>query len=297
MNIMKLSALKSNFILLLVAIIWGTGFVAQRMGMEHIGPFTFNGIRFLLGCIPLIPFVFLSKDKLSFERRISLIKSGIISGVFLFFGISFQQVGLVYTTAGKAGFITGLYVVIVPILGLLINQTKTSPASWIGAVMASVGIYFLSIKKGIDINPGDILTFFSAICFAIHLIVISRFTNQFDTTKLSFVQFFFCGVISLITAAIFENLIVENILNSSLPLIYGGIISVGIAYTLQIYGQKETPATNAAIILSLESVFAVLSGWLILNEILSGRAILGCTLMLSGIIISQLFSYKPTLKT
>lgn len=289
---MKSDTLKSDFILLFVAIIWGFAFVAQRIGMDHVGPFTFNGLRFVLGCISLLPIIFFQRNSSSAKTNAGIIKAGIISGIFLFLGISFQQVGLVYTTAGKAGFITGLYVIIVPFLSLLFKQDRTGPGIWIGAILASVGMFLLSVTKNFTMESGDLLVFFSAICFAFHLIIIGRLSNRFNTAKLSFVQCLVCAILSLLVAAGFEIFILSDILKITIPLLYGGVMSVGVAYSLQIYGQKNSPASHAAILLSLESVFAAIGGWLILNEILSGRAFLGCALMLAGMLISQLYYKK-----
>ena len=289
---MKAGTFKSDFILLFVATIWGFAFVAQRMGMDHVGPFTFNGLRFVLGCLSLLPIIYFQRNSPSAKTNTGLIKSGIISGIFLFLGISFQQVGLVYTTAGKAGFITGLYVVIVPFLNLFFKQDKTGPGTWIGAVLACVGMFLLSVTNNMRMEFGDVLVLFSAICFAFHLIIIGRWSNRFNTAKLSLVQCIVCSVLSLLVAAIFETFILSDILKISIPLLYGGVMSVGVAYSLQIYGQKNSPASHAAILLSLEAVFAAIGGWLILNEILSGRAFLGCALMLVGMLISQLYYKK-----
>ncbi len=289
---MKSSAFKSDFILLFVAVIWGFAFVAQRVGMEHVGPFTFNGIRFVLGCLSLLPIIFLQRKSSTGKDSHGLIKSGIISGVFLFLGISFQQVGIVYTTAGKAGFITGLYVVFVPIFAFLFKQGRTNTATWIGAILACIGMYLLSVNKNMTMNKGDLLVLLSGICFAFHLIVIGKFTNRFNTAWLSLAQCIVCSVLSLLVAVIFETFILADILTVAFPIIYGGVFSVGIAYSLQIYGQKNSPASHAAIILSLESVVAAIGGWFILNEILSGRGLFGCTLMLAGMLISQLFKKR-----
>lgn len=289
---MKLNTLKSDFILLFVATIWGFAFVAQRIGMDHVGPFTFNGLRFVLGCLSLLPLIFINRNRAANKSNDGLIKAGTISGFFLFLGISFQQVGLVYTTAGKAGFITGLYVVIVPILNLFLKQDKTSIGTWVGAILASIGMFLLSVTQNMTMGFGDLLVLFSAICFAFHLIIIGRFSNRFDTAKLSLVQCMICAVLSLIVAFIFETFVLADILSISIPLIYGGVLSVGVAYSLQIYGQKNSPASHAAIIFSFESVVAAIGGWIILNEILSGRAMFGCALMLAGMLISQLVSKK-----
>jgi drug/metabolite transporter (DMT)-like permease len=288
---MKPGTLKSDFILLFVATIWGLAFVAQRIGMDHVGPFTFNGLRFVLGCLSLMPFLYFKRKKIAQSSKQGFGKAGLISGLFLFSGISFQQVGLVYTTAGKAGFITGLYVVIVPLLNLFFKQDKTGIGTWTGAVLASIGMYLLSVTRDLSVNFGDVLIFFSAVCFAFHLIVIGKFSNRYNTTLLSFVQCLVCAVLSLLAAAAVEQFVIADIIKVAIPLLYGGVLSVGVAYSLQIYGQKNAPASHAAIIFSMESVVAAIGGWLILNEILSGRAVFGCALMLCGMLISQLWPF------
>ena len=291
---MNLGSLKSDLILIITATIWGLAFVAQRLGMEYVGPFTFNGLRFALGSLSLLPVIFLTRKSTSWENNTGLIRSGTIAGIVLFFAISLQQVGLVYTTAGKAGFITGLYVVFVPIFAFLFKQGRTSNATWFGAILACIGMYLLSVTKNMDINRGDVLVLLSGICFAFHLIIIGKMTNRFSTTWLSLFQCVVCSVLSLIIAGIFETFIISDILSVTIPLIYGGVFSVGIAYSLQIYGQKNSLASHAAIILSLEAVVAAFGGWIILNEVLSGRGIFGCTLMFAGMLISQLFTKKLT---
>ncbi len=289
---MKLTTFKSDFILLFVALIWGLAFVAQRIGMDHIGPFTFNAIRFFLGCISLLPLLIFSKNKNRFKAEAGLISSSIVSGIFLFAGISLQQVGLVYTTAGKAGFITGLYVIFVPFLNLFLKQEKTTLPTWAGAILAAIGMYLLSVTQTMQVNKGDVLVLFSAVCFAFHLIVIARFSIQFNTAKLSFLQCLICALLSLAVAAVFERFVLDDVLTVTLPLLYGGVMSVGVAYSLQIYGQKNSPASHSAIILSLESLIAAIGGWIILNELLSGRGIVGCALMLTGMFLSQLYRKK-----
>jgi drug/metabolite transporter (DMT)-like permease len=289
---MKSSALKSDLILLLTATIWGLAFVAQRIGMDHVGPFAFNGFRFVLGCLSLVPFLFFPRNRIKEQNSSGLIPSGIISGLILFGGISLQQVGLVYTTAGKAGFITGLYVVMVPFIGLFIKSSRTSPGTWAGALLAGIGMYLLSVTKDLNVDFGDLLVFFSAICFAFHLIIIGRLSQRFDTVRLSLVQCCVCAALSLLVAFFSEKIVLSGILDAALPLFYGGVLSVGVAYSLQIYGQKNSPTSHAAIILCIESVVAALGGWVILDEILSKRAIIGCVLMLSGMLISQLYPSK-----
>ncbi len=282
--------LKSNLILILVASIWGLAFVAQKIGMEHIGPFTFNGIRFVLGSLSLLPVVFFTSNSKYKKNNKGLIKYGSLSGIVLFLGTSLQQVGIIYTTAGKAGFITGLYVVLVPIFAFLFKQGSTSGATWFGAIIACVGMYLLSVTENLTMNRGDVLVLLSGICFAFHLIIIGKISHRFNTAWLSLFQCIVCSILSLAFALALETFILSDIIKVSIPLIYGGVFSVGIAYSLQIYGQKNSPASHAAIILSLETVVAAIGGWIILNEVLSGRGIFGCVLMLTGMLISQLFT-------
>jgi len=296
---MKTRTIKSDLLMLLAAFIWGTAFVAQRTGMKYVGPFTFNTVRFALGAFVLTPLLFYlnSKNKSASDfaiKRKKLIVSGLLAGSVIFLGITFQQLGLLYTTAGKAGFITGLYVIIVPIIGILLRK-KSSKGSWIGAILALSGLYFLSIKQRFTMERGDALELLGAFFWAAHVHLIDSFVNDLDPFNLAFAQFTTTSLFSLIMALIFEKIEVNQILNASLPILYAGVLSSGIAYTLQVVAQKEAHPTHAAIILSLEAVFAVLGGWLILKEILSSREIIGCLLMLAGMIISQLyFKHKTT---
>ena len=295
---MEFKTFKSELILLFAATIWGFAFVAQRMGMDHVGPYTYNGLRFALGGISLLPFLLAGikrkKNKIVMTSPPPsgglILKSGLAAGVVLFSGASLQQVGLVHTTAGKAGFITGLYVVIVPFIGLLWKQ-KSSVGTWIGALLAALGLYFLSITQELTIEYGDFLEFLGAFCFACHVVIIGRVTNRIDTVTLSIIQCAICSALSLFVAVVFEEITWQGIQAAALPIFYGGVFSVGIAYSLQIYGQKGSHPAHAAILLSLESVIAALGGWLILNEVLSGRALLGCALMMSGMLVSQLYPY------
>jgi len=283
---------KSDLLLLLTAAIWGFAFVAQRAGMEFVGPFTFNGIRFALGSISLLPLLLLKgnqrKNPDDFKNSWSkdLLISGLLLGFVLFLAATFQQVGMVYTSAGKAGFITGLYVILVPVISIFMKK-KTSVNIWVGAIIAVFGLYFLSVKENFGIENGDLLVLVSALFFAIHILLISNFSPRMSAIRLSVVQFAVCSMLSLSTAFFTETIILENILKAAIPIIYGGVFSVGVAYTLQIVGQKHAHASAASIILSLESVFAVLGGWLILSEQLSMRGIAGCLLMLAGMVIAQ----------
>jgi drug/metabolite transporter (DMT)-like permease len=289
--------MKSNLLLLLTAIIWGFAFVAQRSGMEYIGPLTFNTARFTLGTISLIPLLFINKRRKFEQARFlplndkNLLFGGLAAGTTLFLGAAFQQSGLVYTEAGKAGFITGFYVILVPILGLFVKQ-KTSLLTWLGAVVAIIGLYFLSVSEAMAINLGDVFVLIGAFFWAIQILVIALYSTKTEAFQLAFTQFVVCSVLSFITAFISETIILNNILLASVPILYAGLFSVGIAFTIQVVAQREAHPTNAAIIMSLESVFAVIGGWLILNEVISVRGLFGCVLMLIGMILSQLYLFK-----
>jgi drug/metabolite transporter (DMT)-like permease len=296
---MKKNLLRSDAILLSTAIIWGFAFVAQRVGMDYVGPFLFNGIRFALGCLVLIPFIL--KNGISNkkgERELldpkTIVIGGTLAGLTLFGGSSLQQVGIVYTTAGKAGFITGLYVVIVPFLALLWKQ-HTNRGTWVGAICAASGLYFLSITEEFTIDFGDSLVLLGAFCFAAHVLVIGWLSPKMNSLKLAFIQYAAVSLVSLITAFVFENIDLHRIVQAAVPILYGGVMSVGIAYTLQVIGQRKAHPAHASIILSLEAVFAALGGWLILQEVMTFRQLSGCALMLSGMLISQLWGYLSSL--
>jgi len=285
---------KADFLLFLTAMIWGAAFVAQRMGMDHVGPFLFNGIRFGLGCISLWPLIWL-REKKGFKETVfqasdlkTVLKAGLIAGVLLFGGSTLQQVGIIYTTAGKAGFITGLYVVIVPILGLIWKQ-RPGPGVWIGAFLAAVGLYFLSITEELTIAYGDFLVLLCAMVFALHVLAIGWLAPRVDCIKLASAQFGVNSILSLMVAVFVEDISWQGIMDGLLPILYGGFMSAGVAYTLQVVAQKDAPPAHASIILSLESVFAALSGWIILDEQLTCRAILGCVLMFAGMLAAQLW--------
>ncbi|SHI43406.1 DMT family transporter [Lutispora thermophila] len=296
---MKKEEVKSSVLLLLTAAIWGFAFVAQRVGMQHVGAFTFNGLRFILGSISLLPLLYISSrkskesdgDKKEVSNNTSVIFAGLIAGSVLFFGASLQQVGLIYTTAGKAGFITGLYIVFVPILGLFLKQ-KTNVATWLGVLVAAVGLYFLSVNEGFYIEFGDLLEIIGAVFWAVHILVVDHFTKKVEALKLSFVQYVTCSILSLITAFIFEDISLGVIPQVIVPLLYGGIMSVGVGYTLQVVAQKHAKPSHAAIAMSMESVFASIGGLLLLGEVMSLRGYLGCALMLAGMLLSQYDNFK-----
>lgn len=290
------SVLKADWLLFLTALIWGVAFVAQRVGMEHVGPFTFNGIRFTLGALALLPLAVrrnsIAPPEIVDGRALpgkTLLWGGIASGLVLFGGAAFQQMGLVYTTAGKAGFITGLYVIIVPAMGLFMGF-RPKWGGWAGACMAAVGLYLLSVTEGLTFAPGDLLVLASAFFWALHVLILSWLSPRVRRIRLACMQFAICAILSLITAGVIETIEFEGIRRAAVPILYGGLLSVGIAYTLQVVAQRHAPPVHAAVILSLEAVFAALSGWILLGEVLSPRAILGCALMLSGMLTAQLKS-------
>jgi drug/metabolite transporter (DMT)-like permease len=293
---MRSQILKSDGILLMAAVIWGFAFVAQRVGMKYVGPFTFNGIRFALGVLVLLPVM---------RNRRNTFTAGsnpgrtyrfgpLLAGVVLFAGTSLQQFGLVYTTAGNAGFITGLYVIMVPMLGLFFGQ-RTNAGTWLGAVAAAVGLYFLSLQE-YRINIGDLLVLIGALAWAAHVLIIGWLSPQMDSLRLAVTQYIVCSALSLLMAVIFERMTLEGIYGAALPILYSGALSVGVAFTLQVVGQRIAHPSHAAIILSLETVVAAFGGWLILNELLSQREMIGCGLMLVGMLLSQLWGMRQQMK-
>lgn len=296
--LMDIQTAKSNSLLLITAAIWGFAFVAQRVGMEYLGPFTFNAARFMLGSLSLLPLVFISRGQRPPSQNIQphpdkklVIFGGFSAGFMLFMGMSLQQIGLVYTTAGKAGFITSLYVVIVPILALFWKQS-TNTGTWIGATLAVIGLYFLSVTDKFTIEFGDLLVFFCAFFWAGQVLIISWLSPRIQTVKLAFTQFAVCAALSLIAAVISEDISWKALVRSAWPILYNGILSSGVAFTFQIMAQRHTHPAHASIIMSLEAVFAAIGGWLLLNEILSARGLLGCGLMLCGMLLSQLWGAK-----
>ena len=296
--------------LFLTAAIWGSAFVAQRAGMDYIGPFTFNGIRTLVGFIVLIPVIMVldtqSKKKdiangippatetQKKAARKTLLKGGIACGVVLFVASSLQQYGMVYTTAGKAGFITALYIVLVPLLGLFLRQ-KVRPILWVCVVLATAGLYMLCIKEDFSIGIGDLLVLLCALVFAIHILVIDHFSPKTDSVKMSALQFLICGIISIPWMLSLETINLGNIIACWLPILYAGAMSCGVAYTLQIVAQKDTEPTVASLILSMESVFAVVAGIIVLQEPITLRETMGCAIMFIAIILAQLPAKKTDL--
>lgn len=279
--------------LLITALIWGTAFVAQSEGMNYVQPFTYNAVRTLLGGVVLIPIIFalkkiIPKNDPPPESTKNTITGGICCGFLLFAASSFQQFGISYTTAGKAGFITALYVVIVPVLGIFFGR-KTALKTWICAGIAVIGFYLLCINGGFSVSKGDLLVLICAVFFAMHIMTIDHFNNKnADGMVMSCIQFFTAGFLMIPCMFIFENPTVSNIIAARNTILYAGIMSSGIAYTLQIIGQRYTAPTVATLLMSLESVFAALSGWLILSEKLSIKEFIGCVVVFAAVILAQL---------
>jgi drug/metabolite transporter (DMT)-like permease len=293
---MNTRTVTSDALLLITATIWGFAFVAQRVGMEFVGPFAFNGIRFALGSLVLVPLIVkqsrapaVGGDGTGHAPAARIWWGGGLAGLMLFAGASLQQVGLVYTTAGNAGFITGLYVVIVPILGLFLRQ-RPNAGTWIGVLLATAGLFLLSVTDRLTIAFGDLLELLGAFFWAGHVLIIGWLSPRLDSLKLAATQFAACSVLSLLTAAIFENTRATGVAQAAVPLLYGGVLSVGVAYTLQVVAQRNAHPAHASILLSLEAVFAALGGWIILGERLTGRGMTGCALMLAGMLCSQLWA-------
>ncbi len=297
---MKHTKLKGNMILLLTAFIWGTSFIAQSKGVEDITPLAFNGIRSLLGAVVLLPVIAVldfSKRKKGIPiQKIdkTLIAGGIACGLFLCLASTLQTAGMVYTSPGKSGFITALYMVIVPIVGIFTGK-KPRPVLILSVLIAVCGLYLMCVNSDISVNKGDVLTLICAFLFTGHIMVIDYFSPRVDGVKLSCIQFFVCGILNLICMLIFEEPKLEPIWGCGASIAYSGILSCGVAYTLQIIGQKYTDPTSASILMSLESVFATLStvvlvacGWNITGGTMSGREIVGCVLMFVAILLVQL---------
>ena len=277
---------------MLAALIWGSAFVAQSVGMDYTGPYTFNVMRSFLGSLVLLPVIFFLDKKKSEEEKERadkkvLIKGGICCGIILTISTTFQQIGLLHTTAGKAGFITALYILIVPILGIFLGK-KAGIKVWISVVLALGGMYLLCVTSEFTIAFGDLMVLACAFVFSLHILAVDHFSPMVDGVKLSCIQFFVCGTLSSFPMFLLEHPQLGQILDAWLPIAYAGILSSGVAYTLQIITQKHLNPTVASLLMSLESVFAALTGWLVLHERLSARELLGCVLVFVAIILSQL---------
>ena len=293
MNIQRRNA---HLLLLLASAIWGFAFVAQRVGMRHVGPLTFNGVRFALGAGALAPLLLVRRGWFadwsapptggSADNGWSLMRGGLAAGLLLFGGSTLQQVGVVYTTAGKAGFITSLYVVLVPLLGLLWGH-RTGRWTWLGALAAAAGLYLLSARGVWSIAPGDGLVLLGAFFWAGHVLLVGHLVQSLPALKLAVLQFIVCSVLSLAGALLFETIRTATLRAAAVPILYAGLLSVAVAYTLQALGQRHARPAPAAIILSFEAVFAAAGGWLILGEGMTPRGLAGAALMLAGVILAQ----------
>ena len=282
--------LRADALMLLAAVVWGFAFVAQRAGMEHLGPFYFTAIRFAVGGLLLVPLLLLRRDCPIYEQiRSAPSKQLVWVGIALFGGVSFQQVGLVYTSAGNAGFITGLYVILVPFLTFLLGRSL-GWADWCSAALAVVGLYLLCDGTPFASIEGDVLVLFGAIVWAGHFLLVDKATETIDPILIAVVQFIICAVLSFLIAFLVEEISWNAIEAAAIPLAYGSVMSVGLAYTIQVVAQKEAEPTHAAVILSMESVFAVLGGYLILGESISAKGQFGCLLMLAAMLVSQLLA-------
>lgn len=285
---MKKKQLGNSLLLLLTATIWGSAFVAQSVGMEHVGPFTFTFSRSIIGGMVLLPCILLlGKWKKGFATKVEWI-GGICCGIALCVASNFQQVGMQYTTVGKAGFITALYVVLVPIFGIFMKK-RVSLLIW-GCVAVSVaGLYLLCMPAGAFVLAfGDLLVLLCAVLFSVHILVIDYFSPKGDGVVISCIQFFTCGVLSGIPMLFFENPSAGSVLDAKWSILYAGVLSSGVAYTLQVVAQKNVNPTVASLIMCLESVVAVIAGWVILGEGMSSREIWGCILMFAAIVVAQL---------
>lgn len=304
----KYSISKRSLMLFLAASIWGTAFVAQSVGMDYLGPLSFNGARFLMGSAVLLPVILWNRARrksregnfqteenqtkpqgiLSFlSKEKETVTGGVCCGLVLCAAALLQQYGLQYTTVGKAGFITTLYIILVPFFGIFLKK-KIPGKVWAGAGIAAFGMYLLCMSEKLSLDRGDALVFLCAILFSVHILVIDHFSPRADGVELSCVQFLTAGIVGSILALIFEKPRLGDFVNGIGPLAYAGILSSGVAYTLQVLGQKDTDPTVASLILSLESVVSVLAGWVILEQALTGRELAGCGLVFCAVVLVQL---------
>ncbi|MBP3603496.1 MAG: DMT family transporter [Lachnospiraceae bacterium] len=293
---MKNISLKGTVLLFLAAFIWGIAFVAQSVGMDYMGPLSFIGGRFLMGSAVLVPLVVYKRKKNKIENirpadaKVTIV-GGISCGLALCFASLMQQFGIMHTTVGKAGFITTLYIIIVPIFGVFLKR-KVAGKVWISAVIAAAGMYLLCMNEKLTIGKGDGLVFVCAILFSVHILVIDYFSPKADGVELSCLQFLTAGIIGSVGAILFEEPRIGDFIAGIIPLAYAGIMSSGVAYTLQIIGQKDMDPTVASLILSMESVISMLAGWVLLGQALSGRELLGCLLVFGAVILVQLPDMK-----
>lgn len=306
---MNKTQVRNSLLLLLTATIWGVAFVAQSVGMDYVGPFTFNMVRSLIGGIVLIPCIFLlgrlnspakhmqkenaktgilNDGASKADERKTLLKGGICCGILFSLATNIQQIGIQYTTVGRAGFITACYIVIVPILGMLFFHKKSRALIWGAVALALVGLYLLCMTDDFGIGKGDVLVLICSVLFSLHILVIDHFSPKVDGVKMACIQFFVCAVLSAVPAFLTETIQISGLLAAWAPILYAGVLSCGVAYTLQIIGQKNMNPTVASLILSLESCISVLAGWVILGQKLTAREMVGCVLMFGAIVLAQM---------
>ncbi|MCO6057150.1 DMT family transporter [Pseudomonas sp. MOB-449] len=289
---MRSQALRADILMLITAAIWGAAFVAQRQGMDAIGPFLYTGLRFTLGALILLPLLLiLPRPAVKQPLNRGMLLGGLLMGLALSLGINLQQVGLLFTTVTNSGFITGLYVIIVPLLGLFLGH-RTGLGTWLGACLAVVGMFLLSVGEGFHVASGDWLQLAGACVWGVHVLLVGFFASRYDPIRLSILQFAVCALVSLALAVVFEEIKLDAILQAGPAILYGGVIAVAIGYTLQVVAQRHAIASHAAIILSLEAVFAAIAGALLLDESLHARGYLGCALMFVGMLVAQLWPQK-----
>ena len=282
--------MRGNIALFLAAFIWGTTFVAQAVGMDNLGPFTYAGARYFLGVFSLLLVLYLFRGSREDARRKGTYKSGYLrglqAGLIMFVATSLQQIALQYTTAGKTAFITCLYIVLVPICAAL-SGSKIRPNNWAGAFLAVTGLYFLSLQGEINLNVGDLIVLISAFFWTFQILFIGRFAALVDPIELSAAQISVCAILSTVAAFVFETPDAAAVAGAWVAIFYGGVMSAGVAFTLQIIGQRYAEPAPAAIIMSFESIFGALAGWLLLGEVMSGKEIFGCVLMTIGVVVTQ----------
>ena len=293
---------KGEILLFLTALVWGSSYIFQKMGMDYVGPFTFGFFRFCIGALVLVPLIFYFDWRKKVSGRQSeipkitdktLLVGSILCGISQFVAGSLQQIGLVYTTAGKAGFLTSMHIVFVPLLMIFLRR-KVGFTTWIGIAIAVFGMYLLTITEGFDMHPGDGFVLGCAVVYAMQILLIAHYAVRTDPIRLAVFQFLLGGLLSGVFMLIFETVSWAQVVACTVPILYTGILEVAVAYTLEIFGQRTTPPPIAAIIISLESVFAVISGALVLGEHMTGRETIGCVLMLIAFLITQLSGLRKS---
>jgi drug/metabolite transporter (DMT)-like permease len=279
--------------LLVASAIWGTAFVAQRLGADAMPPAAFTGVRHMLGALVLVPAVVLYDRSRGISigegryRWRSVVIPGAVIGVALFFGSYLQQFGLEYTTAGNAGFITSLYMVFVPIAGWVVLKHRPSGWVWVGVALATLGLYLLSVRNGLTMSLGDALVLACAVAWTVQILLIDTHAPNLDPIRLAAMEFLVCGIIAVAVALVTERDPFGGTMAAAIPLAYAAVLSTGVAFTLQVLAQRDTKPSTAALIMALESVFAAVAGALYLGERMDGRALAGCALMLGGIVLAQ----------